>query len=169
MKVVGLAGWSGAGKTTLIERIIPVFARRGLSVSTLKHAHHKFDMDVSGKDSWRHREAGAREVLVAAAGRWALLHELRDEPEPQLPELLSKLSPVDLVLLEGWRSGKHPKIEVWRQSNGKPPLFVEDQSIKGLAGDVRHSLEVDFAHIDDLEQIADLLLKSAIDVADLAA
>ena len=168
MKVIGLAGWSGAGKTTLIERVLPVFGARGMRVSTLKHAHHRFNMDVPGKDSWRHREAGAHEVLVAAAGRWALLHELRGAPEPELGELLTLLAPVDLVVLEGWRNGAHPKIEVWRAANGKPLLFPGDPTIRGLIGDRAESGALPHVPFGNVAAAADLLLMAAADVGALA-
>ena len=112
MRVFGLAGWSGSGKTTLMTALIPEFVARGLAVSTIKHAHHAFDIDQPGKDSWRHRQAGAREVIVASNRRWALMRELREAPEPSLDELLQKMSPVDLVHVEGFKRHPHPKIEV---------------------------------------------------------
>src|SRR5690349_4859394 len=117
MRLIGLAGWSGAGKTTLLKRLIPLLVARGLRVSTIKHAHHRFDVDEPGKDSWEHRQAGATEVLVASGARWALMHELRNEPEPSLPSLLAHMSAVDLVLIEGFRRDSHPKIEVFRAEN----------------------------------------------------
>ncbi len=126
MRVIGLAGWSGAGKTTLLTRLIPEIGRRGLSVSTLKHAHHAFDLDTPGKDSYAHREAGAREVLISSERRWALMHELRDESEASLYALLGKLSPVDLVIIEGFKREPHAKIEVFRDANGKPALHPQD-------------------------------------------
>src|SRR4051812_12769439 len=110
MKVIGLAGWSGAGKTTLLSRLIPHLLEQGLRVSVIKHAHHGFDVDVPGKDSWMHRQAGATEVLVSSSRRWALMHELREGSEPQLPDLLKRLSPVDLVLVEGFKTWSHSKI-----------------------------------------------------------
>src|ERR1700756_3241234 len=119
MRVIGLAGWSGAGKTTLLRKLIPELSGRGLLVSTLKHAHHSFDVDQPGKDSWEHRQAGATEVLVASATRWALMHELRDQAEPRLPALLAHMSPVDLVLVEGFKRDRHPKIEIHRSANAK--------------------------------------------------
>src|ERR1700742_4595637 len=122
MRVIGLAGWSGSGKTTLITKVIPVLIGRSLKVATIKHAHHDFDIDRPGKDSWLHREAGASEVLVASGRRWALVHELREEPEPGLADLLAKLSPVDLVIIEGFKRHMHPKLEVFREAVGKPPL-----------------------------------------------
>src|SRR5690242_4506755 len=114
MRIFGLAGWSGSGKTTLMAALLPELVSRGLTVSTVKHAHHAFDIDQPGKDSWRHRQAGAREVMIASNRRWALMHELRDEPEPTLDELLRRLSPVDLVLVEGYKGHSHPKLEVYR-------------------------------------------------------
>src|SRR5258708_5790278 len=120
MKVIGLAGWSGAGKTTLLTRVIPYLSERGLRVSVIKHAHHAFDVDVPGKDSWRHREAGAAEVLVSSTRRWALRPELRGAGEPPVPELLAKMSRVDLVVIEGFKREPHRKIEVHRGANGKP-------------------------------------------------
>src|SRR5947208_11289839 len=114
MRVIGFAGWSGAGKTTLLCRLMPLLLARGLRVSTVKHAHHRFDVDQPGKDSWEHRHAGATEVLVASAARWALMHELRGANEPRLPALLARMSEVDLVLVEGFKRDSHPKIEVFR-------------------------------------------------------
>ena len=131
MRVIGIAGWSGAGKTTLITRLIPEFNRRGLSVSTLKHAHHGFDVDRPGKDSYEHRVAGASEVLVASSARIALMRELRGAPEPPLAELLGMLAPVDLVLIEGFKRDPIVKIEVFREANGKPLLYPQDPHIAG--------------------------------------
>ena len=136
MKVLGLAGWSGSGKTTLMVRLIPALKARGLTVSTVKHAHHRFDVDTPGKDSFRHREAGAEEVLVASAHRFALMRELRGAPEPDLADLLEKLSPVDLVLVEGFKREGHAKIEVHRGANGKPPLYPDDDRIIAVATDI---------------------------------
>ncbi len=135
MRVIGFAGWSGAGKTTLIRRVIPLLTERGLRVSTIKHAHHGFDIDKPGKDSWVHREAGATEVLVASSARFALMHELRGEPEPSLADLLARLAPVDLVIIEGFKRNAHPKIEVARDAVGKPPLHPDDPTIVALASD----------------------------------
>src|SRR6185312_11375214 len=135
MRVIGFAGWSGAGKTTLLRRLIPVLVGHGLRVSTLKHAHHQFDVDKPGKDSWEHRQAGATEVLVGSAHRWALMHELRGAPEPELDALLGRLSPVDLVLVEGFKRGPLPKIEVHRTANGKPLLHPDDPAIVAVATD----------------------------------
>ena len=134
-KVFGFAGWSGSGKTTLIERVISHLAGRGLRVSLVKHAHHEFDVDQPGKDSWRHRAAGASEVLVSSANRWALMHELRDEPELSLRQAIAQFNPSDLVLVEGYKRESIPKIEVWRAQLDKPLLFPEDPNILGLATD----------------------------------
>jgi molybdopterin-guanine dinucleotide biosynthesis adapter protein len=135
MKVLGIAGWSGAGKTTLLADLIPMLVARGVKVSTIKHAHHDFDIDQPGKDSYRHRQAGASEVLISSANRFALMRELRGAPEPSLEELISRLSPVDLVLVEGFKKSAHPKIEVWRKSVGKAMLQPDDASIIAVASD----------------------------------
>ncbi len=159
MRVIGLAGWSGAGKTTLIVKLIPVLRARGLTVSTLKHAHHAFDIDKPGKDSFLHREAGATEVLVASANRFALMHELRGAPEPRLAELLVRLGPVDLVLVEGFKRDAHAKIEIFRAANEKPFLYPDDPTIVALASDVRDGLraQLPHAHLDDLDGIRALV------------
>jgi molybdopterin-guanine dinucleotide biosynthesis protein B len=169
MKVIGLAGWSGAGKTTLLARLIPHFIARGLRVSTIKHAHHAFDIDVPGKDSWVHREAGASEVLVSSSQRFALMHELRGAPEPKLPELLTKLAPVDLVLVEGFKTDPHRKIEVHRAGNGKGLLFPGDPAIAGVASDIDVTTELPVAHLDDVQAIADMMLGLAMDIDDVLA
>ncbi|MBK8535294.1 MAG: molybdopterin-guanine dinucleotide biosynthesis protein B [Candidatus Competibacteraceae bacterium] len=136
MKVLGISGWSGCGKTTLIVALIPRLWVHGLTVSTLKHAHHDVDLDVPGKDTYRHREAGAQEVILATGQRWALLHELREAPEPPLAELLTHLQPVDLVLVEGWKTGAYPKLEIWRPvTMDKPPRFPNDPTIIAIACD----------------------------------
>src|ERR1700704_5064538 len=135
MKVIRLAGGSGAGKTTLLTRLIPDFIAEGLRVSVSKHAHHEFDVGVPGKDSWVHRQSGAAEVLVSSTRRWALMHELRGANEPKLPELLAKMSRVDLVVIEGFKREPHRKIEVFRAANEKPFLFPDDPGIVGLATD----------------------------------
>ena len=136
MNVFGFAGWSGAGKTTLVEKLIPLFTRRGLSVSVIKHAHHGFDLDKPGKDSWRHREAGATQVLMLSNDRWVLMHELRGAPEPTLEEQLRVLQPTDLVLIEGYKAAAVPKIEVHRAVNGKPLLYPDNPHIVAVASDV---------------------------------
>src|ERR1043166_8751431 len=135
MKVIGIAGWSGAGKTTLLTRVIPRLTARGLRVSTVKHAHHAFDVDQPGKDSHTHRMAGATEVLVSSANRWALVHELRGVAEPKLGDLLAKLAPVDLVIVEGFKHGAHPKLEIYRAALGKPPLHPDDRHTAAVPSD----------------------------------
>ena len=167
MKVIGLAGWSGAGKTTLLTRLIPHLRGQGLRVSVIKHAHHTFDVDVPGKDSLRHREAGAEEVLVSSGHRWALMHELRAAREPRLPELLKKMSRVDLVVVEGYKSEPHRKIEVYRADNGKPFLFPDDAGIVGIVSDVAVETDLPTAHLDDIPAVADMLLTAAISLDDL--
>ena len=158
MRLIGLAGWSGSGKTTLLARLLPVLIARGRSVSTLKHAHHEFDIDKPGKDSHTHRLAGAREVLISSARRWALMHELRGAPELSLRELLTHLSPVDLVIVEGYKTNDHPKLEVHRGAVGKPLLYPSDPNIVAVASDTRPSnLTLPFAALDDVEAIADLV------------
>jgi molybdopterin-guanine dinucleotide biosynthesis adapter protein len=164
MKVIGLAGWSGAGKTTLLIRLIPHFFEQGVRVSVIKHAHHSFDVDVPGKDSWAHRQAGAVEVLVSSGKRWALMHELRGASEPRLPELLSKMSRVDLIVVEGFKSERHRKIEVHRAANGKPLLFPEDAGIVGIATDAILETTLPTVHLDDIPAIAAMMRRSAIPV-----
>jgi len=169
MKVIGLAGWSGAGKTTLLVRVIPHFRAQGLRVSVIKHAHHSFDVDVPGKDSWVHRQSGAEEVLVSSVNRWALMHELRGNPEPRLPELLKKMSPVDLVVVEGFKSEPHRKIEVHRKANGKAPLFPDDPAIAGIATDAAVETTLPVAHLDDIPAVAAMMRKFAISLEDVLA
>jgi molybdopterin-guanine dinucleotide biosynthesis protein B len=169
MRVIGLAGWSGAGKTTLLTRLIPHFIAEGLRVSVIKHAHHEFDVDVPGKDSWVHRQSGAAEVLVSSTRRWALMHELRGAAEPRLPELLAKMSRVDLVLIEGFKREPHRKIEVYRAANGKPALFPDDPDIVGIAADTKLETTLPVAHLDDIKAIAAMIRASAVDIEDLLA
>ena len=169
MKVIGLAGWSGAGKTTLLTRAIPQLQKQGVRVSVIKHAHHAFDVDVPGKDSWRHREAGAAEVLVSSSRRWALMHELRGAAEPRLSELLARMSPVDLVVVEGFKREPHRKIEVYRAANEKPLLFPDDPGIVGIATDTAVESKLPTAHLDDIEAVAAMMLKSAISLEDVLA
>ena len=169
MKVIGLAGWSGAGKTTLLSRVIPHLLAQGLRVSVIKHAHHSFDVDVPGKDSWMHREAGAAEVLISSGKRWALMHELRGASEPRLPELLAKLSRVDLVVVEGFKSEPHRKIEVHRIANGKAMLFPGDPAIVGIASDASVETTLPVVHLDDIPAIAAMMQRSAIPVEDVLA
>ena len=163
MRIIGLAGWSGAGKTTLITRVIPVLTGRGLKVATVKHAHHGFDLDQSGKDSWQHREAGASEVAVVSSRRWAVIHELRDEPEPPLAEILAKLSPVDLVIVEGFKRHAHPKLEIYRASVGKPLLHPDDDCIVAIASDAPlPQAPLPVLMLDDIEAIASVLQAEAL-------
>ena len=169
MKVIGLAGWSGAGKTTLLKRAIPHLLKEGLRVSVIKHAHHEFDVDVPGKDSWEHRQAGASEVLVASGRRWALMHELRGAAEPRLKDLLAKMTPVDLVLVEGFKREPHRKIEVHRAANGKPLLFPDDPDVVGIAADIPVETTLPTAHLDDIDAVAVMMLRSAIPVEDVLA
>ncbi|HTV34618.1 MAG TPA: molybdopterin-guanine dinucleotide biosynthesis protein B [Methylocella sp.] len=171
MRVIGFAGWSGAGKTTLIVKLITHLSARGFRVSTLKHAHHDFDIDQPGKDSFLHREAGACEVLVASARRFALIHELRGAPEPSLAELLTRLSPVDLLLIEGFRRDPLVKIEVHRAANGKPWLYPEDPHIVAVATDAQRMAEnfpahLPYAGLDEVEILASLVLTLARPIAD---
>jgi molybdopterin-guanine dinucleotide biosynthesis adapter protein len=168
MRAIGFAGWSGAGKTTLIVKLIPELNRRGLSVSTIKHAHHNFDLDQPGKDSYEHRAAGAVEVLVASATRVALMRELRGAPEPSLGELFRLLKNVDIVLVEGFKRDPLPKIEIFRAANGKPTLYPRDRNIVALIGDDADPLGgLPHASIDDVAAAADLVLAHAQSVATL--
>lgn len=161
-RVIGLAGWSGAGKTTLLTKLLPRLVARGLEVSTIKHAHHSFDLDQPGKDSHSHRLAGATEVLVSSSTRWALLHELRGGAEMRLEDLVSKLAPVDLIIVEGFKRALHPKLEVYRAAVGKPPLHVEDPKIVAIAADVAlPRAQVPVLAIDDVEGIIEVILARA--------
>ena len=165
MRIIGLAGWSGSGKTTLIKKLIPSLIARGLSVSTLKHAHHGFDLDQPGKDSFFHRAAGASEVIISSARRWAILHELREEPEWDLPALVAKMSPVDLVLVEGFKRDAFPKLEIHRAANGKPLIHPDDPHIVAIAADiVLPQAKIPVIDLNNVEAIADLLLRNAAPV-----
>jgi molybdopterin-guanine dinucleotide biosynthesis protein B len=154
MRILGLAGWSGSGKTTLLTGLIPELTARGLSVSTIKHAHHEFDIDRPGKDSWHHRQAGAKEVMISSSRRWALMHELRGATEPTLDELVARLSPVDLLLVEGFKRDPHPKIEVHRPSLGKPLLFPDDRHIVAIAADEPLAAPIPLLPLGDPSAIA---------------
>ena len=159
MKVFGFAGYSGAGKTTLLEALIPRFVAAGLRVSLLKHAHHHFDIDRPGKDSYRLREAGCAEVLLVSGQRWALMHELRGAGEPPLAELLAHLAPVDLVLVEGYKSGPHSKVETHRGENPRPLLALENPTIRAVASNAAPvGLDVPVFDLDDTSAIADFVL-----------
>ncbi len=168
MRIIGLAGWSGSGKTTLITKAIPRLLARGVRVSTIKHAHHGFDLDQPGKDSFMHRTAGATEVVISSAKRWAVLHELREGGEWNLPDLVGKLSAVDLVLVEGFKRDKLvPKLEIHRAANGKPLLFPEDSSIVAIACDgPLPDAKVPVIDLNDIEAVCDVLLKHAVPVKD---
>jgi molybdopterin-guanine dinucleotide biosynthesis adapter protein len=169
-RIIGLAGWSGSGKTTLLVSVIPWLVARGLKISTIKHAHHNFDIDKPGKDSHSHRKAGATEVLVGSASRWALVHELRGQAEPGLQELLAKLSAVDLVIIEGYKREPHPKLEVYRAAVGKPLMQPGDPHIVAIATDAPlPSARVPVLSLDDIEGIAELLLKHAVPIRTLAS
>ena len=157
MKVYGIVGWKNSGKTGLMERLVAEFVGRGLSVSTLKHAHHVFDVDHPGKDSHRHREAGAREVLLSSRNRWALMHELRGADEMPLEELLAKLSPVDLVLIEGYKRDAHPKVEAHRAETRQPLIALEDATVKAVASDSAPDVDRPLFHLDDTAAIADFI------------
>jgi molybdopterin-guanine dinucleotide biosynthesis protein B len=169
MRVIGIAGWSGAGKTTLLAKLIPRLVARGVRVSTVKHAHHGFDVDQPGKDSHTHRMAGASEVLVSSATRWALVHELRGAPEPSLAGLLAKLAPVDLVIVEGFKRGSHPKLEVHRAALGKPPLHPGDPHIVAVVSDAPAAARVPVVKLDDIDAIADLVLAHAAPIEAVVA
>jgi molybdopterin-guanine dinucleotide biosynthesis protein B len=168
MRIIGFAGWSGAGKTTLLDDLIPALVRRGVRVSTIKHAHHEFDVDKPGKDSHRHRMAGATEVLVSSMNRWALIHELRGAPEADLPELLAHLAPVDLVLVEGFKRNRHPKIEIWRAEVGKPFLHPDDPFIVGIASDAPiPNAPLPVIDLNDAEALADFVMIHAAPAGDV--
>ena len=160
MKVFGIAGYSGSGKTTLLEKLIPQFTARGLRVSVIKHAHHGFDIDRPGKDSYRHREAGASEVLLSCNDRWALMHERRDRSDVTLDELLARLAPCDLVLVEGFKQEPIPKLEVYRPENGKPPLFPKRSDIVAVASNVALAASLPRLALDDVAAIADFVMNT---------
>jgi molybdopterin-guanine dinucleotide biosynthesis adapter protein len=165
MRIIGLAGWSGSGKTTLLTKVIPRIIAQGKRVSTLKHAHHGFDLDQPGKDSHAHRMAGASEVLIASSRRWALMHELTDAPEPALRDLVHKLSPVDLVIVEGYKRERIPKLEIYRAGLGKPLLHLEDDWIVAIATDgAIPEAAVPVIDLNDTGKIAEVLLAEAIPV-----
>lgn len=161
MKIFGIAGYSGSGKTTLIEKLIPVLTARGLRVSLIKHAHHSFDVDQPGKDSWRHRHAGCAEVLITSSRRWALMHELRGAPEPTLPELVQHLAACDLVLIEGYKREAIPKLEVHREVVGEPLLFPHDKHITAVASDATVETSLPQFSLDDVAGIAAFIQQQA--------
>ena len=157
MKIFGVTGWKNSGKTGLMERLITEFTARGLSVSSIKHAHHSFDIDHPGRDSYRHRDAGARQVVLASRNRWALMHELRDEDEPSLGDLLKQLSPVDLVLIEGYKRDRHPKIEAHRKETGQPLIAPEDETIVAVASDTSVTIDRPVLDLNDTASIANFI------------
>ncbi len=158
MRLYGVVGWKNAGKTGLMERLVAEITARGFTVSTVKHAHHSFDVDHPGKDSFRHREAGAREVLLASRHRFALMHELRGAPEPTLAELLEQLAPVDLVLIEGYKRDAHPKVEAHRAETGNPLIAPDDPTVRAVASDSAPALDCPVFDLDDTGAIADFIL-----------
>jgi molybdopterin-guanine dinucleotide biosynthesis adapter protein len=158
MKVFGFAGWSGSGKTTLIEQLIPRFVKRGLKVSMIKHAHHSFDVDQPGKDSYRHRAAGCSEVMVVSDRRWVIMHELRGDPEPTLEQQIERVSPCDLLLVEGHKHHPLPKLEVWRQGNGKSMLYPDDPHIVAIASDAPVETSLPRFDLDDHQSIEEFIV-----------
>ena len=159
MKIYGVTGWKNSGKTGLMERLVAEITSRGYSVSTIKHAHHTFDVDHEGKDSHRHRSAGAQEVLLSSRNRWALMAELRAADEPDLDTLLHKLSPVDLILIEGYKRSDHPKIEAHRKETGQALIAQQDASIRAIASNVTLETDRVLFDLDDTGSIADFVLK----------
>ncbi|MEO0370890.1 MAG: molybdopterin-guanine dinucleotide biosynthesis protein B [Pseudomonadota bacterium] len=158
MKIYGIAGWKNAGKTGLMERLVTEITSRGFTVSTIKHAHHNFDVDQPGKDSFRHRQAGATEVLLSSANRFALMHELRGKEEPLLDDLMSRLSPVNLVLVEGYKRDRHPKVEAHRAETGNPLIALDDDTVKAVAADSQVEIDRPVFDLNDTVGIADFIL-----------
>jgi molybdopterin-guanine dinucleotide biosynthesis adapter protein len=167
MRIFGFAGWSGSGKTTLIEQVIPCLTERGFRVSIIKHAHHQFDVDQPGKDSYRHREAGCTEVLITSRARWALMHELRGDGELTMNEALARLGPCDLALVEGFKAAAIPKLEIWRAELGKPPLHPDDPHIVAIATDSPEALpagspgHLPVLQLDAYDAVATLIVGNA--------
>ena len=159
MKTFGFAGWSGSGKTTLIEKLIPRFVKRGLRVSLIKHAHHTFDVDHPGKDSWRHRHAGAAEVLVTASRRLVLMHELRGAREPSFEEQVQHLSPCDLLIVEGFKHAPIAKLEVWRAETGEGLLHPQDPHIVAVASDAKVETKLPLLDLNDDAGIAEFIVR----------
>jgi len=159
MKIFGIAGFSGSGKTTLIEKLVPLLTARGLKVSLVKHAHHTFDVDQPGKDSYRHRHAGCSEVLVTSSRRWALVHELRGAPEPTLNDHLPRIAPCDVLLVEGFKRELIPKLEVYRAAVGEPNLFPHDTNVVAVASDARLNTQLPQFDLNDAPAIAAFILK----------
>jgi molybdopterin-guanine dinucleotide biosynthesis protein B len=171
MRLLGIVGWSGAGKTTLLVKLIPALVERGLRIATVKHAHHEFEIDRPGKDSFVHRQAGAGEVIVSSARRFALIHELaKDEAEPSLAALLTRLSPCDLVLVEGFKTLPHPKLEVFRAANGREPLHPNDTQILAVASDRPFpQAGIPVIPLDDVEAIRDMVIAKASPIGEVIA
>ena len=159
MRIFGFAGWSGSGKTTLIEQLIPRFVQRGLRVSLIKHAHHTFDVDQPGKDSYRHRQAGTAEILVTSSRRWVLMHELRGAHEPSFEDQVKRISPCDLLLVEGFKHAPIPKLEVWRKETGEPLLHPNDPHIVAVASDARIETKLPLLNLNDVDEICNFILK----------
>ena len=160
MKVFGVVGWKNSGKTGLVTRLVAALTARGYCVSTVKHAHHAFDIDKPGKDSHRHKAAGAKEVLLASSRRWALMHELGDDPEPRLEDLMHKLSPADLLIVEGFKSGRHPKIETRRIDATGPEMSISDATVAAIASDYEiRDPKLPVFDIDDTGRIADFVIE----------
>ncbi len=159
MRIFGFAGWSGSGKTTLIEQLIPRFVQPGLRVSLIKHAHHTFDVDQPGKDSYRHRQAGAAEILVTSSRRWVLMHELRGAHEPSFEDQVKRISPCDLLLVEGFKHAPIPKLEVWRKETGEPLLHPNDPHIVAVASDARIETKLPLLNLNDVDEIRNFILK----------
>jgi molybdopterin-guanine dinucleotide biosynthesis protein B len=159
LKTFGFAGWSGSGKTTLIEKLIPLFGQRGLRVSLIKHAHHTFDVDHAGKDSYRHRQAGAAEVLVTSSRRWVLMHELRGAAEPSFEDQVKRLSPCDLLIVEGFKHAPIPKLEVWRAVTGEGMLHPNDPHIVAVASDAKVDTRLPLLDLNDAAAIADFIVR----------
>jgi molybdopterin-guanine dinucleotide biosynthesis protein B len=159
MKIFGFAGWSGSGKTTLIEQLIPRLVKRGLRVSLIKHAHHSFDVDHPGKDSYRHRHAGASEVMVTSSRRWVLMHELRGAHEPSFEEQVKRISPCDLLLVEGFKHAPIPKLEVWRAVTGEPLLHPNDPHIVAVASDAKVETKLPLFDLNDFDAIVQFIVK----------
>lgn len=159
MKIYGIVGWKNAGKTTLVERLVAEISARGFSVSTVKHTHHKVDVDQKGKDSWRHRQAGAKQVILSSSARWAIMTELKGAPEAPLGKLLGHLAPVDLVIVEGYKRDRHPKVEVWRTATGQPLIAQDDPTIRAIASNDRpEGASQPVIGLDDIVAIADFIL-----------
>ena len=157
MKLYGVTGWKNAGKTGLMERLVEEITARGLSVSTIKHSHHGADVDQPGRDTYRHRQAGAREVILASSARIAIMQELRGASEPSLEDLLARMRPVDLILVEGFKRAQHPKIEAHRAATGQPLIAPQDASVRAVASDVDLGLDRPVFHLDDTKAIADFI------------